>query len=112
RTAQQQGASMVEEIKVHILKKPGRKILYMRYRDPMTGKDVTRSTGETARSRADRAAGQWEAELRAGLYKSPLKVTWEEFRERYETEKLASMSDNYSAVMHATFNHFEKLDIQ
>ena len=80
---------MNEEIKVHVLDM-GRKSLYMRYRDPMTGKQHTRSTGTSKRRDALKAAGQWEAELREGRYHAPSKTAWGEFRERYEREVLLS----------------------
>lgn len=74
-----------EEISVHVVDY-GRASLYMRYVDPITGKQVVRSTGETKKSEAQKKAGAWEKELRAGKYKPRSKVTWEEFREQYETE--------------------------
>jgi len=31
-----------------------------------------------------KAAGKWEDDLHNGRYKSPSRVTWEEFRDKYE----------------------------
>ena len=83
------GYAANEEIRVHVLDM-GRKSLYMRYRDPVTGRQHTRSTGTRRRRDAERAAAKWEAELREGRYHAPSKTTWGEFRERYEREVLLS----------------------
>ena len=63
----------MQDIRVHIVDK-GRSVLYMRYRDPDTGKDVTRSTGVKLRTvakptaaelrDAERVGAKWEAEFR------------------------------------------------
>ena len=64
----------------------------MRYRDAMTGRVVSRSTGTTKRKEAEKRAAQWEAELREGRYHAPSKVLWAEFRERYEAEALTALA--------------------
>ena len=46
---------MNHEIKVHVIDY-GRKNLYMRYVDPVTGKQVLRSTGKKTRREAERIA--------------------------------------------------------
>lgn len=83
---------MSDEIKVGIVAYPDRKFLVMRYRDPLTGKHVARSTKTADRGDAEKAAGKWEAELREGRYQVPLKMTWEQFQERYEKEVLSGLS--------------------
>ena len=77
------------QIKVHVVDY-GRACLYMRYKDPLTGKLVTRSTevlrgGARARKDAEKVAAKWEAELQEGRYKSPSKVTWAEFRDSFSS---------------------------
>ena len=67
--------------------------------------------GKSQRRKADKVAAVWEAELREGRYQQPSKVRWDEFRRRYEDEKLIAMSDDYAYVMGATFNHFEALGV-
>jgi len=64
----------------------------MRYVDVATGKQVVRSTKATNQRDAERAAAKWEAELREGRYHRPTRTTWDEFRERYENEVLASLA--------------------
>ena len=64
---------MNEEIRVHV-NDYGRKSLYMRYRDPLTGKHIAKSTGTSKRKEAEKIAAKWEAEIQEGRYKSPSKV--------------------------------------
>jgi len=97
---------MPEEIRVHVVDK-GRTNLYLRYVDPITGKHVTKSAGTSNEAEARKAAGSWETELRNGLYKSPSKVTWSEFRERYESEVLPGLSEGSWGKIFATFNDIE-----
>lgn len=89
----------MNEIKVNVVEFGDRKHYQMQFRDPMTGRKKTRSTGveRTGRKRdrdaAVAAAGVWEAELREGRYQSASRTTWQDFRERYTQEKLASLAN-------------------
>ncbi len=96
------------EIKVTV-SNYGRKYLYMRYRDPVTGKNIAKSTGKTTMKEAVKAAGKWEDELRTGRYKPQSKITWAEFRERYESERLPALSDNTANKVACLFNAIEEL---
>jgi integrase len=96
-------------IQVVVVKYPDRKNLMMRYVDPVTGRLKCRSTGSSNRRAAERAAAKWEAELLEGRYRPPVRMTWAEFRERYEAEKLAGLSPNTLEASDAAFNHLEKL---
>jgi integrase len=98
---------MNDEIKVHVVNY-GRKNFYMRYLDPVTGKQVPRSTGKSIRREADRVAAKWEAELQEGRYKSPSKVGWAEFRIRYEDEVLPRLADKTAEKVWAIFNAVER----
>ena len=98
-----------DPIKVVVVEYHDRKNLVMRYVDPVAGKQVCRSTGTTHRRDAERIAAKWEAELREGRYQVPCKGTWEAFRDRYEDEKLASLSRNSQEAANSAFNHFEKI---
>lgn len=82
----------------------GRKYLQMRYTDPATGKHVMRSTKSTNRRDAERAAAEWEAELRdRGGHGG--RILWESFRERFEREHLSGLAatteQKYSDVLNA-----------
>ncbi|QDT55586.1 site-specific tyrosine recombinase XerC [Caulifigura coniformis] len=89
-----------ETVKVHVVNY-GRATLYMRYLDPTTGKHVARSTGTKKQAEAEKAAGKWEAELREGRFKPRSRITWAEFRRRYEDEALSALA-NGSAERYGT----------
>jgi integrase len=99
---------MQSEIKVHVIDY-GRKNLYMRYVDPVTGKQSTRSTGTHKRKDAERIAHKWEAELQEGRYKAPSKVGWAEFRIRYEDEHLSGKAEGTEINACSMFNTVERL---
>jgi len=99
----------MEEINVTVVQFGDRKYLQMQYREPGTEKKKTRSTGTTNRRDAERVAAKWEAELREGRYKSPSKITWEEFRRRYEDEVLASLAEGTDQKVSGVFNMVERI---
>lgn len=97
------------EIRVTVVRYPDRRFLMMRYTDPVTGKQKTRSTRQTTRRAAERAAAKWEAELQAGRYHPPSKISFEEFRERYENEKLAALSARTAEASDTALDHLERI---
>jgi integrase len=99
---------MSDEIKVHVIKYPDRANLVMRYIDPFTGRQVQRSTKTTKHSEAVKAAGKWEAELNEGRYRKQSRMTWEEFRELYETEVLPGLADGTGECKAGVFNYIER----
>jgi integrase len=99
----------MEEIRVKVTRHGHRKYLVMYYDDPLTGKREQRSTKQTKRREAEREAAKWEAELREGRYKRANQITWAEFRERYEDERLVTLSFKMQQATSAAFNHFERL---
>lgn len=106
---------MNDSIKVHVVDY-GRKHWYMRYVDPITGKQDAKSTGvrmteKDSKKLANRVAAKREADLREGRYKSPSKTTWEEFRERYEAEKLPGCSGWYRGAMRTVMNRLERFGV-
>ena len=98
---------MNEEIKVHVVDYGKQRNLMARYVDPMTGKHVSKSTGTRRRKEADRFAAKWEHDLREGRYKSPSKVSWAEFRQRYEDEVLSGLADDTAVKVSGVFNAIE-----
>ncbi len=81
-----------DEISVKSVWYPDRGAFVLRYRDPLSGKVKTKSAKTKNRREAERAAAKWESDLRDGRYKPMSKVSWTEFRQRYETEVLASLA--------------------
>jgi len=101
-----------DQIRVYVVDY-ARECLYMRYKDPVTGKHVTRSTeiprdSGRARKEAEKVAAKWEAELHEGRYKAPSKMTWAEFRERYEDEVVPGLAEKTAAKVSAMFNAVEE----
>ncbi|EAQ79709.1 tyrosine-type recombinase/integrase [Blastopirellula marina] len=97
----------MEDIKVLITQRDDRKFWQAYYVDPITGKQKFKSTGETSKREAERAAAKWEQDLREGRYKAPSKVTWEEFRERFETQHVASLANSTGRRYSTALNVFE-----
>lgn len=100
---------MDEQIKVTIFLPARRKAYQMRYRHPDTGRYVMRSCKTTVRRDAERKAAKWEAELRSGQYKSPLKTTWADFRLRYEAEVLTGLAERTDQKVGGVLNAIERI---
>lgn len=96
-------------IKVKITKYADRKHFVMYYIDPVTEKPVTRSTRKCTRREAERVAALWEDDLRAGRREGDPRMTWKAFREKYEAEKLRSLSPRTIEAADTAFNHLESL---
>ena len=77
---------MTDEVKVHVVNYPDRDNLMLRYTDPHTGRHIVKSARTANAKEAIGAAAVWQDELRNGRYKAPSRVTWAEFREKYENE--------------------------
>ena len=99
----------MEEIKVQVVTFKGRTNLMLRYVDPMTGKQVHKSSGCTKRKEAERAAAKWEAELREGRYFAGSKMLWSDFRTRYEDEVLAGRAKATDHKVSGVFNSVERI---
>ena len=101
--------AMSEGIKVTVVRYGKRKCYMMRYTDPVTGKRPARSTGETIRRKAERKAALWQADLNAGKYFAPNKITWDDFRLRYEMEKFPALAEKTQASGKTALNHLERI---
>ena len=105
----------MEHIKVSVVEFGDRKFYMMQWQDPVSGRKKSRSTKveRTGRKRerieAERVAGKFESQLREGRFRETTKLTWAEFRERYDVEKLASLSRHSQQAADAAFNHIERL---
>lgn len=98
-----------QRIRVTVIPRKNSKYLYMRYRNTETGEEETRSTGETDRREAERAAAKWEAELEEARYIRPGRTLWVDFRLRYEAEVLQSLSANTDLKAQGVLNAVERL---
>ncbi|MCG2683984.1 MAG: site-specific integrase [Planctomycetales bacterium] len=99
---------MSDEIRVAVASYGDGRNLMMTYRDPTTGRKVAKSSGTTDRREADRAAAVWQDELNSGRYQAPSRLTWAEFRKRYEEEKLAAMPDSTQTAYRVALDHLER----
>ncbi len=106
---------MAESLKVYVVEFGDRRHYQMQYVDPVTGRKKTRSTGvvrtgrKKDRTEAERVAAKWEAELREGRYCAPSKITWAQFRERYEMEVLPGLAKRTDAMVGTVFNAVERI---
>lgn len=82
---------MSEEIKVKVHSYGEKRPLSLVYIDPISGKKKAKSAETRDWREAERKAGELQRELEAGRYAPPSKITWEQFRERYKAEHLASL---------------------
>lgn len=82
----------MEDIKVLVTKREGRRFWMAYYIDPISGKQKFRSTKTTNKRDADKFAGKWEDELRTGRFKAPSKITWDEFTLRFLEEHCSGLA--------------------
>ncbi len=99
----------MSDIRVHIVKSPDRANYSMRYKDPLTGKQVKKSAETSNRKDALKKAAKWEAEINEGRYQRPQRITWEEFRQIYEAEKLSAVSQGTRDAAASAMNHLERV---
>lgn len=98
---------MTDEISVIVFKPKGREFYQAQWSDPTTGLKKTRSTKKKIRRDAERVAAVLQKELNEGKYKHPSKVTWEEFRDRYEAEVLPGLAVKTRGKVDSVFNSIE-----
>lgn len=93
-------------IRVRVFLRSRRKYYEAQWADPVTGRKRTRSTGKTTRKDAERFAAKLETQLEegGGLIE---RITWDEFRRRYETEVLAGRALKTRQKMRSTLNAVE-----
>ena len=103
----------MEAIKVSVVEFGDRKHYQMQFRDPVTRRKQTKSTGvertglKRDRTEAERVAAKWEAELREGRYHAPNRTTWSDFRQRYEDKVIAGMADQTATKLAVVFDLVE-----
>ena len=98
---------MSEEITVSVNSYGDKRPLSLVYFDPISGKKIAKSSGTRDWREAERLAGELEKELRAGRYAPASKLTWKEFRQRYEAEKGPGLAPKTMAAFRTAANHLE-----
>jgi integrase len=98
-----------EEIKVTVASYGAGRALSLYWRDPTTGKRRVVSAKTSDPREAERAAAVLQAELNGGRYVAPSRITWAEFRQRYEAEKLAALAIKTQQTARTALNHVERV---
>jgi integrase len=75
--------------KIALTRRAGSRNFVIRFLNPATGKFEQKSTGTTNKKEAQRILGELRSELSKGRYQRASGTSWDEFRERDETEELA-----------------------
>jgi integrase len=94
-------------IRVRIRSKGADRPLLLYFKDPISGREVSRSAGTSDRSEAERAAALWEQELRQ--HRGDHDDSWFYFRQRFAEEQLAMLSKAAKASYKTALNHFERI---
>ena len=93
---------------MYVFRRAGRKFFECEWRDPVTGRKRTRTTKAASQREAERFAAKLANELEEGHDIDPDKVTWAEFRQRYETEFLQAKAKKTIEKGMATIRAIEK----
>lgn len=97
-----------EAIRVTVCRYPDRANLVLRFIDPVTGKQKTKSAGTADEGEAIGKAAVWQDELTTGRYQSASKMTWAAFRERHEAEAQSGLSASARSNYSTTFDLVEE----
>ncbi len=100
---------MNDEIRVAVASYGDGRNLMLTYKDPITGKKVAKTSGTTDRTKAIGVAAVWQEELNSGRYQAPSKLTWVEFRNRCDAEKLSAMPESSQVAYRVALDHFQRL---
>jgi integrase len=100
---------MSDAIRVSVASYGRGRALALYWRDPLTGKRKVVSAKTTDEKEAERAAAVLQDELNSGRYSSPSKLTWMEFRQRYEIERLAALAETTQQTARGALNHVERV---
>jgi integrase len=104
----QKGESMSEKrITVWVQRFKDRSTLVLQWLDPDTGKRKSKSAGTADPKEAEEKRKDLEYELTHGKYQEASRMTWERFRELFETEHLPGCRPATHPVFAATFDAFE-----
>jgi integrase len=98
-----EGRTVADEINVIVVDR-GRKYLYLRYTDPVTGQKIEKSSGTAKKREAIKAAGEWQAELQNGLATKNARLKWSVFRESYQEHVEATLSSGTADKTSVMFN--------
>jgi integrase len=98
-----------KRITVYILKQPDRPFFKLEWVEPDTGRRRSRSAKTADPEAGEKARADLEYELNHGLAQEPSKMTWDEFRDLYEDEKLAGGREATRKKAGYVFDRFAEL---
>jgi site-specific recombinase XerD len=81
-----------ERPQIKLTRRSGSRNFVMRFDNPATGEFEQRSTGTSNKKEAQRILGELRGELSNGRYQRDSTISWENFRQRYDTEVLAGLA--------------------
>lgn len=96
-------------IRVYLMWRTGRKFFEVQWKDPVTEKKRTETTGLTERRSAERFRARKEADLNDGRGDSVHKVTWAEFVAAYRLGKVNLMKPGSQESINATITMIERV---
>lgn len=103
-----------DAIRVYVVEFGDRPTYQLQWRDPINQRKRTKSTSipRTGLSRdrkaAERLAGELQSQLEQGAASLPSRVTWEEFRRRYEAEVVPGLATRTGEKIRGVFDRLER----
>src|SRR5690554_6599525 len=98
----------MDQIRVIVMKRDGRKFYEARWIDPATGLKKTKTTKTAKRREAERFAAKLEERLNSGESVTKI-VTWKEFRKEYEQTVYPEQKIKTKKTTATTFNAIERI---
>jgi integrase len=106
---------MSDDLRVHVRGPADRTFWMLQWKDPVTGLTKSRSSqvrrigANGGRTEAVRAAARLQADLECGLSPGGGRMSWEAFRERYETEHMPSLKAESAAKIQVIFGLVDRI---
>jgi integrase len=100
---------MSQRIHVWVTHFGNRNALQLQWIEPDTGLKRTRSARTSSEAEAEARRVDLEADLNAGRHREPCRLSWSDFRQRFETEYLSGLRRNTRLGYRDTFRAFERL---
>ena len=100
---------MNPKTRVAVVRYRDRKHLVLRWHDPETGRQRTKSAKTTRRRDAEREAARLEADLKAGKLSGPPAWTWAHFKAQYQEQHLSGLADRTFRTMLTVAGHVERI---
>jgi integrase len=95
-------------ISMTVFRPEGRPFYMAQWADPTTGKKKTRSTKTNIKRDAERFAGTLAKQIESGELAFTSRITWAEFRKRYERECLSQLSEGSGKQYRCAMDCFQR----